>query len=44
LPIREGEDVRVTVRRFDSADDIARSSDAAIVAMRLVPTSRSELA
>ncbi len=42
LPIREGEDVAVTVRRYASVDAIPADADA--LTIRLLPTSRSELA
>jgi len=44
LPIREGEDVVVTVRRHSTVDDIDPVQTATALTMRLTPTSRSELA
>jgi hypothetical protein len=44
LPIREGEDVVVTVRRHSTVDEIDPVHTAAALTMRLTPTSRSELA
>jgi len=44
LPIREGEDVLVAVRRHSSVDEIDPVHTATALTMRLTPTSRSELA
>ena len=44
LPIREGEDVVVTVRRHSTVDEIDPVHTATALTMRLTPTSRSELA
>ena len=44
LPIREGEDVSVTVWRLPAVDAPGNPGDAESLTMRLLPTSRSELA